>query len=79
MTIGTTVVSYWSSVDIMSLSRTVAEILSAKNKLHCLTERDSRLANYFAVPWGMGLILGYLAISGAKSDVIFLLGDADFL
>jgi len=40
------------------------------NKLHRLTERDSRLAHYFALLWGLGPRLGYLATSGAKSDVI---------
>ena len=49
------------------------------NKLHRLTERDSRLAHYFALLWGLGLRLGYLATSRAKYDVIFLLGDPDFL
>jgi len=28
------------------------------NKLHRLTERDSRLAHYFALFWGLGLCLG---------------------
>jgi len=28
---------------------------------------------------GFGLLLGYLVTSSAKSDVIFLLGDPDFL
>ena len=51
---------------------------SISNKLHLLTERDSRLAHYFAQLWGLELHLGYLAISGAKSDVIFLLSDPDF-
>jgi len=46
------------------------------NKLHRLTERDIRLAHYFALLCGLGLRLGYL---GAKSDVIFLIGDPDFL
>jgi len=49
------------------------------NKLHRLAERDSRLAHYLALFWGLGLRLGYLATSGAKSDVIFLVGDPDFL
>jgi len=49
------------------------------NKLHRLTERDSRLAHSFALLRGLGLRLGYLATSGAKFDVIFLLGDPDFL
>jgi len=37
-----------------------------------LTERDNRLAHYFAVFWGLGLLFG------AKSDVIFLLDDPDY-
>ena len=32
------------------------------NKLHRLTERDSRLAHYFALFWGLGLCLSYLAL-----------------
>ena len=44
-------------------------------KLHRLTERDSRLAASHAIL----LRLGYIASSGAKSDVIFFLGDPDFL
>jgi len=48
------------------------------NKLHCLTERDSRLAHYFALLWVLGLCLGYLATFCVKSDVIFLLGDPVF-
>ena len=36
------------------------------NKLHRLTERDSRLAHYFALFWGLGLRLGYTATSGTK-------------
>jgi len=44
-----------------------------------LTERDNRLAHYVAIFGGLGLLLGYLDTSGAKSDVIFLLGDPDFL
>jgi len=44
-----------------------------------LTERDNRLAHYFALFYGLGLLLGYLSTSGAKSDVIFLFGDPDFL
>jgi len=43
------------------------------NKLHRITERDSRLAHYFALFWGLGLRLDYLA------DVILLLSDPDFL
>jgi len=44
-----------------------------------LTERENRLAHYFALFWGLGLLLGYLATSGAKSDVIFVFGDPNFL
>ena len=43
-----------------------------------LTERDNRLTHYFGQFWGLGLLLGYLATSGAKSDVVFLLGDPIF-
>jgi len=49
------------------------------DKLHRSTERDTRRAHYYALFWGLGLRVGYLATSGAKSDVIFLLGDPDFL
>jgi len=49
--------------------------LPESNKLHRLTERDSRLAHYFALFWGLGLRLDYLATSDAKSDVIFLIGE----
>ena len=52
------------------------------DKLHRLTEQDSRLAHYFALFRGLGLSglrLGYVATSGATFDVIFLLGDPDFL
>jgi len=53
------------------------QIFQAARK--CLTEQESRLAHYFAQFWDMGLHLGYLATSGAKSDIKFLLGDPDFL
>ena len=53
--------------------------LYSVNKLHHLTERDSRLAHYFALFWCLGLRFGYVAISNAKSDVIFMLSDPDFL
>jgi len=46
------------------------------NKLHRLTVY---LAHYFALFRGLGLPLGYIATSGAKSDFIFLLSDPDFL
>jgi len=49
------------------------------HKLHRLTERDSRLAHYFALFWGLGLLLGYIATSNAKSDVTFVLHDPNFL
>ena len=49
------------------------------NKLHRLAERNSRLIHFFALFWDLGLRLVYLATSGAKSDVVFLLGDPDFL
>jgi len=39
----------------------------------------NEVAHYFALFGGFGLLLGYLATSSAKSDVIFLLGDPDFL
>jgi len=42
-------------------------------------ERGSRLAHYFALFWGLGYFWGYLATSSPKYDVIFLLGDPDFL
>jgi len=41
--------------------------------MHRLTEQDSRLAHYFALFGGLGLRLGYLATSGAKSDVTHIL------
>jgi len=50
-----------------------------ENKMHCLTEQDSRLAHYIALLWGLMLLLTYLATFGTKSDVIFLLGDPNFL
>jgi len=44
-----------------------------------LTEWDTRLAHYFGPFGGLGLLLGYLATSGAKFDVKFLLGGLNFL
>jgi len=41
------------------------------NKLHRLTEQDSRLTHYFALFW--------IRCSSAKSDIKFLLSDPDFL
>ena len=49
-----------------------------ENKLHRLTERESRLALYFELFGGLWLLLRYLASSSTKSGVIFLLGDPDF-
>jgi len=49
------------------------------NKLHRLTKRDSRLAYSFGLLWGLELLLGYFATSDAKSEIIFFLGDPDFL
>jgi len=43
-----------------------------------LTERDNRFGHFWDI-LGLGLLLGILATSGAKSDVTFLLGDPDFL
>jgi len=37
--------------------------------MHHLTERESRLTHYFVLFWGLGLLFGYLATSGAKSYV----------
>jgi len=54
-------------------------LVNERNKLYRLKERDSRLAHYFALLWCLGLRLGYLATSDAKFDVIFLLGDPNFL
>ena len=34
---------------------------------------------HFGLFWGLGLLLGYLATSSAKSDVGFLLSDPGFL
>ena len=45
---------------------------SYRNKLHRLTERDSRLAQHFAVSWSLGLLLGYLRTSSEKPNVIFI-------
>jgi len=46
-------------------------VIHFKNKLHRLTERDSRLAHYFVLFWGLRLLslLGYLSTSGGKFDV----------
>jgi len=73
--------------------RSQSQLHSAdSNKLHRLTERDSRLCArnfapislsyrdpYFGLFGGFGFFGGYLATSGAKSDVVFLLSDPDFL
>jgi len=51
-----------------------------------LAERNNRLTHslcyrypHFELFWSLGILLGYLATSGAKSYTIFLLGDPDFL
>jgi len=52
-----------------------ASLAERNNKLaHSLSYRDP----HFGLVWSLELLLGYLATSGAKSDVIFLLGDPDF-
>jgi len=43
------------------------------------TERDNRLAHYVGLFWGLELLFGYLATSGARSYILFLFGDPDFL
>ena len=73
--LGVTYMRLYKSRQAISVSRSSAPF----NKLHRLTERDSRLEHYFALFGGLGLNLGYLATSSAKSDVIFLLGGPDFL
>jgi len=35
--------------------------------------------SHFGLFWSLGLLLGYLASSGTKPDITFLLGDPDFL
>jgi len=53
-----------------------ASLTEQNNRLtHSVSYRDS----HFGLFWSLGLHLGYLATSGAKSDVIFLLGNPDFL
>ena len=37
-------------------------ILTSTNKLHRLTERDSRLAHYFALFWSLGLFWAILLL-----------------
>jgi len=41
--------------------------------------RDSKVAQCFPIFCGLGLLFGYIATFNAKSDIIFLLGDPDFL
>jgi len=60
----------------------VARLTTAQNareQAASLTVRDNRLARYFGLFGSLGLLWEHLATSGAKSDVIFLLGDPDFL
>ena len=65
----------YNVLNLASTGNTVSQwkVATKTNKLHRLTEWDSRLAHYFAVLGVWGYILGYLATSGIKSDVIFLL------
>ena len=48
---------------------------AAASEWYWLNFRDP----HFRIFWGLGLLLGYIATSNAKSDVRFLLGDPDFL
>ena len=70
----------WHTVPFTGYTITTAahQAETKADKLHGLTEPDSRLAHYFALFGGLGPRLGYLATSGVKSDVIFLLSDPDF-
>ena len=48
--------------------------------LTVIRERNNRLArSHLGLFWGLGLLLGYIAISGAKYKVMFLRGDPDIL
>jgi len=49
------------------------------NKAASLMEQNNRLAYLLEIFGSLGLLLRYLATSGAKSDIIFLLDDSDFL
>jgi len=61
----------------MKLNNTIFK--NSLNKLHRLTERDSRLAHYFATILEFGASLRYFATPGTKYDVIFFLHDPNFL
>ena len=50
----------------------------SKKQAASLAERNNRLSHYRNCCCGK-ILLEYLATSGAKYDVIFLLGDPDFL
>jgi len=57
----------------------VSRMLSGTYDPNSNTELTSKLTHYFGLLWGLGLLLGYLATSGVKSDVVFFLGNPDFL
>ena len=59
------------SVTGWRMVRELSTLYRFNDKLHRLTERYSTLAHYFALFGGLGLRLGYLTSSGAKSDVIY--------
>ena len=49
------------------------------NKLHRSWSETVGLYTIFGLFWVSGLLWGYLATSGTKSDVIFLLSEPDFV
>jgi len=49
------------------------------DKTSCIANGAKQQACICPKFWGLGLLLGHLATSGAKFDVIFLLGDPNFL
>jgi len=52
-----------------------SSLMEQNNRLaHLLSYRDP----HFGLFWGLGLLWGYLATSGAKSD-IFLIGNPNYL
>jgi len=80
------------SVDTTSVCNHAAEPVTSPNRTqrNCkqdasLTEQNNTLIRslsyqdpHFGPFWGLGLLLGYLANSSAKSGVIFLLGKPDY-
>ena len=50
-----------------------------KKQTASLREQDNRLTHYVRLFGGLGLFLEYLATSDARFDVIFLLGNPNFL